>query len=46
MTMKAHTIILHNFWTSTHREEASPFPPVGATGQRGIWVHELFNRIS
>jgi len=25
MTMKAH--ILHNFWTSTHRGEASPFPP-------------------
>jgi len=25
------THILHNFWTSTHRGEASPFPPGGAT---------------
>ena len=25
------THILHNFWTSTHREEASPLPPGGAT---------------
>jgi len=26
------TYILHNFWTSTHRGEASlPFPPGGAT---------------
>jgi len=23
--------ILHNFWTSTHRGEASPLPPGGAT---------------
>ena len=29
MTMKTH--ILHNFWTSTHRGEASPPPPGGAT---------------
>ena len=26
------THILHNFWTSTHRGQASPFPPGGATG--------------
>jgi len=27
------TYILHNFWTFTHRGEASPFPPPGgATG--------------
>jgi len=26
------THILHNFWTSTHRREASPLPPGGATG--------------
>jgi len=25
------THILHNFWTSTHRGEASPLPPGGAT---------------
>ena len=25
------THILHNFWTSTHRGEASPIPPGGAT---------------
>jgi len=25
------THILHNFWTSTHRVEASPSPPGGAT---------------
>jgi len=24
------THILHNFWTSTHRGEASPFPPLAA----------------
>jgi len=29
------THMLHNFWTSTHREgEASPSPPGGATGGR------------
>ena len=33
-TMKFHdnesTHILHNFWTSTHRGEASPLPPLAA----------------
>jgi len=24
-----HILSLHNFWTSTHRGEASPFPPSG-----------------
>jgi len=27
------THILHNFWTSIHKGEASPLPPGGATGQ-------------
>jgi len=47
------THILHNFWTSTHRGEASPLPPGGATGRsntRGgsvaewlaCWTHRHF----
>ena len=28
------THMLHNFWTSTHREGSFPLPPGGATGGR------------
>ena len=35
MTMKAH--ILHNFWTSTHREGGS-FPPSGSATGCPLWV--------
>jgi len=43
-TKKLHdnesTHILHNFWTSTHRGEASLFPPGGATARKvkPMWI--------
>jgi len=41
-TKKSHdnesTHILHNFWTSTHRGEASPFPHGGGTDHKKPYV--------